>query len=1634
MPNESRAVTGAPGLSPGAEIRTFLIADVRGYTRFTRERGDAEAARLAKAFADLARDAVEARSGHVIELRGDEALAVFSSPAQAVRAAMELVAVCAEETAARPELPLLVGVGIDVGEAVPVEGGFRGAALNMAARLCSQATGGQVLVTAALRERVDEVPGVHFESRGQAELKGFESPVDLIEAVAEERAPVGPFSVTETRPVAVLPVELEIDFPIAGRERELSWLRGTWRQSRRGYGRVAFVSGPAGIGKSRLASELAGFALLQGAVVSYAGAGGAAAALAVSALRDAVSDPRATLLVLDDLEALGDTVATALREQFDAIEAGPTMVAGLLRDPDAVPALAALVDRANLADDGYRPLGALDIEAVREIAGVYAGDAVDEVPLESIARASSGVPGRVHELMAEWAAEEAARRMVAATEWLSAERRDFRAGLDFANNVIGLKLARLYGPDTRPIDAAGADCPYKGLASFEEDDARLFFGRERLVGEIAARTVGAGLLGVVGASGSGKSSVIAAGLIPSLQAGLLPGSERWRPLVIRPGEHPLDELDSALDGSVAGEGRLVLVVDQFEEVFTACHDEDERARFIERLVSLAADGDRTVVVLGIRGDFYGHCGAYPDLARLLAANHVLVGSMTAEELRRAVELPARRVGVRVESELVNSLVGEVGDQPGGLPLLSTALVELWTARAGGWLRLDEHERLGGVRGAVARLAESAYEHLDDEQRAAARRLFLRLMATGEEGTVTRRRVPASELDLERDHVMDRVVNRLTEDRLLTAGEGTVEIAHEALTREWPRLQSWLREDAQGRELREQLMQSAKRWGTAERDPAELYRGARLSATLDWSVGRDHELNELEREFLAAGRTENERELTRQRRQNRRLKTLLAGVAVLLLAAVAAGAVALVSRNDAQESATAATAQRLGAQALVEKDLDRSLLLAREGIALDDSQETRGNLLAALVRSPAANGVLRPLPGRLLGVSAALSGSRLVVWNNEGKVAVIDADRGRTVAEHDSWFGEFSRDGRSAVIFGEPGITFVDATTGEVKRKVEWPQEPIAFSLSNDHRLLAIVDPGGASLTFSDAETRRTIRRLSPRPGYSFLDVWFAPDGKHFLTVDHSGPPPPPDQQPRGVELAWWAPGARQPALTIPVNGAQFPFGFRADSKALAVGRGDGSVSIYDLPRGARRDLHGRHNAAVQAVAFAPNGTTLVTTSDDATAIVWDTTSGEIVETLSGHNGRVLGAAFSPDSSILYTVSLDGSLISWDLSGERRLGRPFAAGAGNQLGPQNPVDDAPTFDLSPDGRWIGVTQADGAVVVRDAESLAVRATLDAVQDGAVLDVGFSPDGSVLAAGGVGGQVTLWDTSTWRRIRGPLRGPGSGLPGGARENVRTIAFSPDGATLAAGTEVVSITDPNAPPDLDGRVFLWDVQAGSLEGEEIAAEGPILDVAFSPDGSMLAGAYNALDFDAKPETKEFGGWAAVWDLSDRSYLYRVDVDSGYERAAAVAFSPDGRLLATGGGTGDVRFFDAGSGDPRGRSVRASSGWVLSLDFAPDGKTIATGGSDGTVRLLDVGKRAQVGAALPGLDNIHGNASFTPDGERLFVVYSTGEGFRWDVEASVWQKQACSLAGRNLSREEWEQFLPDRGYDPSCPVATSS
>ena len=332
------------------------------------------------------------------------------------------------------------------------------------------------------------------------------------------------------------------------------------------------------------------------------------------------------------------------------------------------------------------------------------------------------------------AVDEASRLLVDVASRAAAGRSDLsEVEAELAGKVIDLQLAReqaraLSGPATPARVAAEGICPFKGLASFEPVDADYFFGRERLVAELVARLVGAGFLGIVGPSGSGKSSVLRAGLLPALAGGVLPGSEGWRRLLLRPGERPLDELRrvlvsgakdplaEALD-ALPADGRLLLAVDQLEELFTACRSDAERAAFADTLARAAADPDgRAVVVVALRADFYGRFAAYPALAELLGGNHVLVGPMQASELRRAVELPAGRVGLRVEPELSDALVDDVEGEPGALPLLSTALLELWQKRQDNTLTLAAYRESGGVHGAVARLAEGTYARIPDERK------------------------------------------------------------------------------------------------------------------------------------------------------------------------------------------------------------------------------------------------------------------------------------------------------------------------------------------------------------------------------------------------------------------------------------------------------------------------------------------------------------------------------------------------------------------------------------------------------------------------------------------------------------------------------------------------------------------------------------------------------------------------------------------------------------------------------------------------------------------------------------------------------------------------------------------------------
>jgi WD40 repeat protein/class 3 adenylate cyclase len=1628
-----------------SELLTFLIADIRGYTAFTQRRGDEAAARLAATFAEIAREGVEARGGTVIELRGDEALAVFASARQALRAAVELQLTFVDETERHPDLPLTVGVGLDAGEAVPVEGGYRGGALNLAARLCSQARAAEILASQALGHLARAVEGIRLVEGPTLELKGLGAVVALhVMSEAEdseslaarlEQAMRGGSGTASGQPVD-LPAELDAIDPIVGRDRELRRARWAWRQARRGPGRVLAVIGSRGAGKTRLVSDLAYSAADDGALVAYAnGSAPDAIAEAVGRVRD--TDGLA-LLIIDDLDELSEADAQ-LQRIVASVKDRSVLALVTLRDEDAARLSSSLT--RTVGDEGLIVLGPLETSAVRAIGALYLGDASESLPADSIRKSTGGAPAAIHLAVSEWAQAEATRMLGESAGRATANRRAAqRQTAELADNVISLQRVRdrmrRYGAD-EPADAAAEphDSPYKGLATFQAADSRLFFGRERLVAELVARLAGASFLAVVGPSGSGKSSAVRAGLVPALASAMLPGSDVWIVAVMRPGEHPLRELDrvvwSALPEAVRdriagtdlplraartalGEGqRLVLIVDQLEEVFTICTDAEERSAFVDALTEAANDErSAATVVATIRADFYGHAASYSDLAQLLAENHALVGPMTAEEYRRAIEEPAVTVGARIEPGLTDALIEEVLGEPGALPLLSTALLELWQHRDRRTIPLAAYRSTGGVRGAVARLAEQAYLGLSEQQQQVARSIMLRLAGPGEGDAVVRRRVPLAEFDAERSPDVKAVLRTLTDARLVTVSEGSAEVAHEALLREWPRVRAWLEEDRSGRRLHQHLIAAAQEWAAAGRDMGELYRGARLSSALDWTAAHNLELNELEREFLTRSRARTEQEVDRQRRTNRRLRLLLVGAGSSLVLAIGAGGIAFLQRNAAEvnaqaanQAATQATAQRLGAQALVEKDLDLSLLLARAGVALHDSPVTRGNLLSTLVRSPAAIAVKRPLSGRLLNIQANPVGKEVLVSNNAGQTAIFDPLSDAEPKVFQAGFGFFGGDGRAVLDKGQGSFDVLDLKTGEQKHLFTLPENTGGFFMTSDLTRLAVTTRDGSEVRIHRLPSMEVVRTLHPPSGSAFLDLTWFTDDQHLVTVDHIGPLPPPDEIGRAFEepayYSWWDAAGSAPLGRLR---EEKPFGvaLAGDGHTVAVRRVDGSVSIHDFKTGKGHSLKGRHNGSVQGAGFSPDGQTLITTGDDRVGLVWDVASGELLDTLTGHNGRVFGPGFSPDGLTAYTVSLDGSLMAWDLGGARRLDHRF------DLGPVAALESPSIPDLSADGRYLARPQAGGIVTIRDGGTLKEVTRIEAAPGGEVLEVAFSPDGSLLATGDAVGDVAIWTTDTWSQLAS-VAGPST------KEQVRTLEFSPDSSLLLGGTAVAALRIGDPPPAPDGFIYMWKVASREPLRPPLHVEAPVYDAVFSPDGSMFA---------AGIETEP--ARAKVWQTSNGKQAYQVQMSDFVARG--LAFSPDGTLFLTGGGDGLVEFWDAATGAQRGRPIRASSGFTLSLDFDPSGQVLLTTGTDGTARLFDVRTRSQIGAPLPGIDNRWVFAEFAPDGKRVYGAYDEGSGYVWDVDPQHWSAHACAVAGRDLSEQEWERFLPDRPYQHVC------
>ncbi|MFC5824202.1 hypothetical protein [Nonomuraea insulae] len=1130
-----------------------------------------------------------------------------------------------------------------------------------------------------------------------------------------------------------------------------------------------------------------------------------------------------------------------------------------------------------------------------------------------------------------------------------------------------------------PADGApGEDtAPYRGLAPFGPEDAPLFFGRERLIRQLRERLAGSAFLALFGPSGAGKSSVLRAGLLPALsEAGAGGDGGEWLVIFLTPGEQPLRRLSIQLanaQGIAAGPvhealaaspdaiptlcaqmlssgadgGHLAIIVDQFEETFTLCHDERERHGFVVALLAAARE-PQVHVVLGVRADFYGHCALYPALVSALQDNQVLIGPMEEDDLRAVITGPAQHAGVKVDTELVDLIVDDARGQVGALSLVSHALLETWRHRTGASLTVAAFRATGGLRGAISQTAERVHGELDPAGQGIARGVFLRLTMPGDGTEDTRRRASRAELEASRRGWRTaEVLDTLIAARLVVAEQSTVTIAHEALIRGWPRLRTWLEEDRERLNAQRRLAEAAAEWDEHGRDEAFLYRGTRLSSSHEHPV---ETLNDLERDFLDAGSRREAAESAGRRRRTR-----LAGTALVVTTVVVSvlAAVAVFQGGQAREQRDVALSRQLAAEARAELELnpERGLRLARRAYGLWPTVEAESVLRQGIVEDH----LLTTIPGlgRAMGVALSADGTRLAASSADGLVRVWPWSPGGLSTGQPIVFrghrGEalspkFSPDGRSLAVPGTDATIRIWALPGGAPPVIltghEGPVWNVAFS--PDGRRLASAGQDG-TVRLWDAGGAGTPRILRGHEGES-TSVVFSPDGRtlasggHDATIrlwDVTGRGEPrvlrghtaaiknvafsPDGRLLasvsidGTARVWQANGTTPPVVLHGHQGTVEGLAFSHDGHRLATTSDDATIRVWS-PTGSGDPLVLRgHERVVWGAAFSADGTRLVSAGDDGTLRVWDPGGMGLVSVLRGHEKEVWVAAFAPEGRRVFSGGVDGTVRSWD----------WPAGTHHVLTRHD--DEVVGLAVSGDGQRVASAGADGTIQVVDAGGGAKPAALRG-HEGVAWSVAFSPDGRWLASAGLDGTLRIWDLT------------GTRLPLVRRadpKQIRYVAFNPDGRRVATGGQ-------------DGTVRIWDAHRDVPPLILRGHQGLVWAVAFSPDGRRLASAGT-------------DGTVRVWPMAGGGEPL---VLRGHQNMVwSVAFSPDGRWVAGTGHDGTARIWRTDVATPP-VTVGGFAATVEGIEFSREGSLLATAHGDGTVRLWRCTACEPVGDLLARVD----------------------------------------------------------------------
>jgi WD40 repeat protein/transcriptional regulator with XRE-family HTH domain len=1107
--------------------------------------------------------------------------------------------------------------------------------------------------------------------------------------------------------------------------------------------------------------------------------------------------------------------------------------------------------------------------------------------------------------------------------------------------------------------------PYRGLRAFQEADAPYFFGRESLTRQLQARLVEEGalsrFLAVVGPSGSGKSSVVRAGLVPALRRHLLPGG--LSPVVADfvPGTHPLEELEAALLRVAAnpppslmeqlraderglaravkrvlpGDDRteLVLVIDQFEELFILVPDEEVRQDFIDSLFSAVADPrSRLRVVITLRADFYDRPLLYLPSSELLSRRTEVVGPLTAQEIYAAITGPAERAGLELESSLVATILQDVGEQPGTLPLLQYALTELYERRDGRRLTLAAYQAGGGVFGALAGRAEGLYGALTGAEQTAARQLFLRLVALGEGVEDTRRRVPLSELvSAARDEdALHRVLalygryRMLTFDRAPRTNEPTAEVAHEALLHSWGRLRDWLRDSRELLQTERRLLAAADEWQAAGQDASFLARGARLAqfAGLAAESGQPETLalTSEEQAYLAASLEDQRRqavaeearrtrEVALQKRSANRLRYLVAALTLFLVVATGLALLAEGRQREAQANLIHSEALRLAAEA--------NGLLQTGGPA-----ELAGLLSVHAIRtqySPQGD--------------AALEAAARLAYPVRRFAGYTD-----TV-----WVSTFSPDGKILLAQSDTATREWDVATGRQIAVLPFSGNNLAFS-PDGRAILGPQNDGTIRIWDTQALTVTQVLTAPRAPGgkpAALVEAFYSPDG-HYIAANGT------DKTVR----VWDVAGGRQMQVFPLESNLTSALAWSPDSKYIVAGAEDNFARVWDVLSGRlvqsfNKGLAPGAGAGVVAVAYAPDGKTLATDGPHNNVLLWDVATGAQLREFVGHTGPVWSVAFSAGGQTLLTGAGDGTARLWDPATGQQL-QVFR-------GPPAMVEGTVGAAFSPDGTHVATDYFTGEVILWNATRHPDPPILS--RSGPVASVAFSADDRTVLTGSYDDRTArLWDAGSGAQL--PLEFPG---PQGS--TVNSAVFSPDGRYVLTA---------NGRPDK--AAYIWDIHTGA-EVRAFPVNAIVDQAVYSPDGkTVLTGSSDKT--------------ARLWDAATGRQLHVLtDTAPVY----AVAYAPDGRTVLTGSADGHARLWDVQSGT----EIRQFAGHrdnVEDVAYAPDGRRVLTGSSDGTARLWDL----QTGAVL-GVFSTNNNGvaavTFAPDGNSILAGSGDGVAHLWDI-----------------------------------------